>query len=119
MDEYDTGPTPPKGLENIRKIPKIQTAVALQDRTKDGLIPTIAAAGRGKIAERIIALALENDIKIREDGALADMLAAIDLDSPIPPEAFAAVAEILVYVYRANGMSDPFDAVLAATSGDA
>ena len=40
------------------------------------------------------------------------MLAAIELDSPIPAEAFMAVAEILSYVYRANGMPNPFDAVL-------
>ena len=39
---------------------------------------------------------------MREDADLAEMLSAIDIDSEIPIEAFAAVAEILVYVYRAN-----------------
>ena len=33
---------------------------------------------------------------------LAQILAAVDVDSDIPTEAFAAVAEILSYVYRAN-----------------
>ncbi|MEQ8165699.1 MAG: flagellar protein FhlB, partial [Alphaproteobacteria bacterium] len=32
----------------------------------------------------------------------AEVLEAVDLDSDIPLEAIAAVAEILVYVYRAN-----------------
>ena len=39
---------------------------------------------------------------MREDADLAEVLTAIDVDSEIPIEAFAAVAEILSYVYRAN-----------------
>ncbi len=97
---------------NIKKKPAKTTAVALQDQTRDRQVPRIVAAGRGKIAEKILQLAFENGIKVREDGALAEMLATIELDSPIPPEAFAAVAEILTYVYRANGEPNPFDAVL-------
>ncbi len=103
----DKGPTP----SNIKKIPKRQTAVALKDGTDKGEIPVIAAAGRGKIAEKILEIAYANGIKVREDGALAEMLATIELDSPIPAEAFMAVAEILSYVYRANGKPNPFDAI--------
>src|SRR5690554_1145496 len=88
---------------NAKKIPKRQTAVAINDGGGKGEIPKITAAGRGKIAEKILQLAFENDIKVREDGDLAEMLAQIELDSPIPSEAFMAVAEILSYVYRANG----------------
>jgi len=76
-------------------------------------VPKVVAAGRGRIAEQILQLAFDNGVKVREDGPLAEMLAAIELDSPIPSEAFAAVAEILAYVYRANGKPNPFDAVLA------
>lgn len=75
-------------------------------------LPHISAAGRGKIAEQILEIAFSQGIKVREDSALAEMLAAIELDSPIPHEAFAAVAEIMAYVYRANGQPNPFDAVL-------
>lgn len=57
-------------------------------------------------------LAFENDIKVREDSALAEMLAKIELDSPIPSEAFMAVAEILAYVYQANGKPNPFNVSL-------
>jgi flagellar biosynthesis protein len=39
------------------------------------------------------------------------MLAGIKIDSPIPSEAFMAVAEILSYVYRANGQPNPFDSL--------
>ena len=49
---------------------------------------------------------------MREDSALAEMLAKVELDSPIPSEAFMAVAEILSYVYKANGKPNPFDTSL-------
>ena len=97
---------------NLKEKNKRQTAVALKDRTAERLVPQVVAAGRGEIAEKILQLAFENGIKVKEDGALAEMLAAVELDSPIPSEAFMAVAEILYYVYRANGEPNPFDAVL-------
>jgi flagellar biosynthesis protein len=101
---------------NLKEKNKRQTAVALKDRTAEKLVPQVVAAGRGEIAEKIMQLAFENGIKVKEDGALAEMLAAVELDSPIPSEAFMAVAEILYYVYRANGEPNPFDAVLRETS---
>ena len=98
---------------NIKEKPEIQTAIALNSGDKEtGYIPQIMASGRGEIAEQILQLAFENDIKVREDSALAQILAKIDIDSPIPTEAFGAVAEILSYVYRANGEPNPFDVVL-------
>lgn len=92
-------------------IPKNQVAVAIEDGSDSGALPKVTAAGRGEIAEQILQLAIENGIKIREDGPLAEMLAVIELESPVPTEAFMAVAEILSYVYRAHGEPDPFDAV--------
>lgn len=116
VDQYDDGYSPPGKDDltplNTKKIPARKTAVALEDRTMKGEVPTIKAAGRGKIAEKILQLAFENGIKVREDSVLAEMLAKVELDSPIPSEAFMAVAEILSYLYRANGKPNPFDTVL-------
>jgi len=70
---------------------------------KNGRAPRVIAAGRGTVAEQILALAFANGVKVREDADLAELLSAVDLDSEIPLEAFTAVAEILSYVYRANG----------------
>ena len=81
-------------------------------------VPQVVAAGRGNIAEKIMQLAFDNDIKVKEDAALAEMLAAVELESPIPSEAFMAIAEILYYVYRANGEPNPFDAVLRDDKDD-
>ncbi|SBW01141.1 putative Flagellar biosynthetic protein [uncultured Alphaproteobacteria bacterium] len=65
--------------------------------------PKVIASGRGAIAEQILALAFANGVRVREDANLAEILSAVDVDTEIPLEAFAAVAEILAYVYRANG----------------
>lgn len=115
-DQFDDGykktdDDPLKPL-NIKEKSKSPVAVALDGGTADNSLPRITAAGRGKIAEQILQLAFAHGVRVREDAALADMLAAVELDSPIPSEAFLAVAEILTYVYRANGAPNPFDAVL-------
>jgi flagellar biosynthesis protein len=115
MDKYDDGRTGPGADRlpplNTKKIPGRQAAVAIKDGTEAGGIPKITAAGWGKIAEQILALAYANGIDVRQDSALAEMLTRIEVDSPIPSEAFMAVAEILSYVYRANGQPNPFDAI--------
>ena len=79
-------------------------AVALKKFGVDeSAIAKVVAAGYGKLAEEIIRLAFDNGVKVREDKDLAQMLAAIELDSDIPSEALVAIAEILAYVYKANG----------------
>ncbi len=117
VDEYDDGrkiiSDDALKPSNITDKPKRQTAVALTEGAELGDAPSITAAGRGKIAEQILALAFENGINVRQDSALAEMLAQIELDSPIPSEAFMAVAEILSYVYQANGKPNPFNVSLA------
>ena len=116
IDKYDNNGENPVTRSNIKKKPKSPIAVAIENSGKTGedgqKLPHVSAAGRGEIAEQILQIAFESGIKVREDGPLAEMLAAIELDSPIPHESFAAVAEILSYVYRANGEPNPFDALL-------
>ncbi len=116
IDQFDDGTKGP-GKDsltpsNTKKKPKIQTAVAITGGTAEDAMPRISAAGRGKLAEQILQLAFEQGINVREDSALAEMLAAVELDSPIPSDAFLAVAEVLAYVYKANNEPNPFDAVL-------
>lgn len=117
-DDPENDPQNPFKPLNIKAKNPRQTAVAVKDRTKERKVPQVVAAGRGKIAEKIMQLAFENGIKVKEDGPLAEMLAAVELDSPIPSEAFMAIAEILYYVYRANGEPNPFDAVLRDAMDD-
>lgn len=82
---------------------KDTVAVAMSYDAETDHVPKVVAGGRGSIAEQILEIAFANGVKVREDADLAELLSAIELDDMIPPEAFAAVAEILIYVYRANG----------------
>lgn len=86
-----------------------QKAVAIKDSSQSGTMPRVVASGQGTFAEQILQIAWANDIKVREDADLVEVLSAIDIDSEIPIEAFAAVAEILAYVYRANAGQIPID----------
>nr|MCU0540481.1 EscU/YscU/HrcU family type III secretion system export apparatus switch protein [Desulfobacterales bacterium] len=61
------------------------------------------ASGRGTTAENIIAAARACGVPLHADPALAETLAALDLDSRIPPELYRAVAEVLAFIYRLNG----------------
>ena len=81
------------------------TAVALRKYGIDeSALPKVVAAGYGVWAEKIVELAFQNGVRVREDKDLAQLLAAIEIDSDIPTEALVAVAEILAYVYKANGI---------------
>lgn len=87
------------GLDERRR----QIAVALHYDERNGRLPRVTATGTGAVAEQILAAAFAAGVKVREDADLAEILAAVEVDSEIPLEALAAVAEILSYVYRANG----------------
>jgi len=89
-------------LENPDKRNKEKLAVALSYERAGGEVPKVAAKGRGFIADAIIELAKKHNIEVREDSDLAMLLSKLEIDMPIPLEAYAAVAEILAYVYKAN-----------------
>lgn len=87
---------------------KRQVAVALKKYGMDeSAIPKIIASGYGKIAEEILSIAFHNGVKVREDKDLAELLAAIDIESEVPSEVLVAIAEILAYVYKVNQTYQP------------
>ena len=80
-------------------------AVAIKyERGKDPA-PRVVAKGTGHVAEAILALAREHGIAVRNDAALAEVLAQIELDRQIPVEAYVAVAEVLSYIFRERARS--------------
>lgn len=88
----------------MAKPPNKETvAVALAYKPESDSAPKILASGRGGIAEQILEVARARDIHVREDADLVQLLRVVEIGSEIPVAAFAAVAEILVYMYRANG----------------
>ncbi len=78
-------------------------AVAVEDDPEGA--PRVVAKGRGALAEQILQIAFERGVNVRSDADLAEILAAVEVDCEIPLQALAAVAEILSYVYRAQGRS--------------
>jgi flagellar biosynthesis protein len=79
-----------------------RAAVALKYDAATDNAPRVIAKGRGQVAEKIIALAREHGIPMREDPELVQMLTQIDLDQAIPPSLYQVVAELLAFVYRLN-----------------
>ena len=82
-------------------------AIAVKQGSDSEQIPKVIAGGRGRIAEQILEIAFSQGIRVREDADLAQMLSVVDVESEIPLEAFATVAEILTYVYEANNAMKP------------
>lgn len=80
-----------------------RVAIALSHDLDSSHAPTVIAKGYGEMAEQILRLAFDNDVKVRTDPDLAQILEVVEVDCEIPVQAFAAVAEILTYVYRMNG----------------
>ena len=74
--------------------------VALRYAPKKEPAPKVVAKGRGFLADKIIELAREHNIPIRQDKKLLQILSRLDLNEEIPPEVYKAVAEILAFVYR-------------------
>jgi flagellar biosynthesis protein len=61
--------------------------------------PEVVAAGRGALAERILAHAREAGVPVHRDPELADSLASLALGAEVPEELWAAVAEVLAWAY--------------------
>lgn len=77
-----------------------QKAVALRyDKEKDNA-PKVVGKGKGQIASNIIKLARENDIPIKEDADLVEMLSKVEIDKEVPPNLYKAVAEVFSFLYR-------------------
>ncbi|HEU4550314.1 MAG TPA: flagellar biosynthesis protein FlhB [Rhizomicrobium sp.] len=79
-------------------------AVALQYESGKMAAPVCVAKGVDALALRIRAVAEENDVPVVENPPLARALhAAIEIDEPVPPEHFKAVAQVIGYVFRLQG----------------
>ena len=81
---------------------KYRSAVSLKYDSRVNKSPLVTAKGTGLIAEKIIALAKENDIPIKEDPDLVQLLSQVDLNREIPASLYKVVAELLSFVYKLN-----------------
>ena len=75
-------------------------AVALGYNRSQDNAPKVLASGAGEIADKIISLAKEHDIPIKEDPDLIEILSKVEVDQEIPPNLYKAVAEIFSFLYK-------------------
>jgi flagellar biosynthetic protein FlhB len=85
-----------------------ELAVAIQYDPEKMAAPIVVAKGAGVLAQRIRRLALEHNIPVVERKPLAQLLyKEVDINRPVPDASYAAVAEVLAYVYQLKGKKMP------------
>ncbi len=82
---------------------KKKKAVALRYTPGKDTTPKVSAKGSGVVAEKIIELAREHGIPVKDDPDLIEILSKLDLEESIPPSTYVVVAELLAFVYSLNG----------------
>jgi len=85
-----------------------ELAIALQYDYEKMAAPMVLAKGAGVLAQRIRRLALESNVPIVERKELARTLYAdVEIGQPVPAEQYAAVAEVIRYIYQLKGKKLP------------
>jgi flagellar biosynthetic protein FlhB len=85
-----------------------ELAIAIKYDHETMIAPIVTAKGAGVVAERIRRLALENNVPIVERKELARAIFKdVEIGQPIPSDQFAAMAEVLRFVYELQGRSLP------------
>jgi flagellar biosynthetic protein FlhB len=85
-----------------------ELAIAIQYDPEKMAAPIVVAKGAGVFAARIRKLALEHGVPILERKPLAQALyREVEINQPIPQSRFAAVAEVLAYVYQLKNKKIP------------
>ena len=77
-------------------------AVALKYERKKDNAPKVTAKGSGKTAQKIIEIAKLNDIPIKEDKDLLELLSKVELDKEVPAQMYKAVAEVFSFIYNST-----------------
>lgn len=91
-------------------------AVALSYGEHDAA-PRVVAKGYGQIADTIVRTAREHGLYVHESRELVGLLMQVDLDAHIPPQLYAAVAELLAWLYRLEAGVQPDSDGHAAVPG--
>ena len=79
-------------------------AVALRYKPEQDDAPVVLAKGQDAVALRIVQIAEEHKVAVVENVPLARALyAQAELNQLIPPDLYAPVAEVLVYIFKLNG----------------
>ena len=96
--EKKVGPgSPQNGVHQLSARPQ---AVALSYDAARARAPRVTAQGGGDVAERIMELARQHNVPIKEDPLLVQLLSKLELGQMISPELYHVVAEVFAWLYR-------------------
>lgn len=87
----------------------VQKAAALKYDIDSDSAPKVVAKGKGETATNIIKLARDNNIPIKKDEDLVELLSKIDIDKEIPGSMYKAVAEIFSFIYDLSNKNKEID----------
>jgi len=80
----------------------MKKAVALKYDQTTNNAPFVNAKGENKSAQKIIKIAKEHDIPIKEDKDLIELLSKVELNQEVPQNLYKAVAELFSFIYKAS-----------------
>jgi flagellar biosynthesis protein len=76
--------------------------VAIKYKELHDDVPSVIAKGIGKIADKIIEIAKENNIPILKNTKVVNELYSLDIPSDIPEDMYFIVAKIIAYTLKLN-----------------
>ena len=80
----------------------MKKAVALRYEPEKDAAPKVVAKGAGRLAERILRLARESGVPVKENQDLVEALMKVEIQAQVPPELYEAVATVLAWAWRLN-----------------
>lgn len=76
----------------------VKQATALKYQLdKENSAPVVVASGMGVVAQKIVDVAVENNVPIFEDDSLSALLSQLSVGREVPTELFQAIVDIYVY----------------------
>lgn len=79
---------------------RYKTAVSLGYESGPDDVPEVSAKGEHFIADEIVRIARRYGIPVIERAELAQALNSIEIDQPIPPQLYEAVAALLIEIEK-------------------
>lgn len=92
-------PAPPADASASKPARPLRAVALRYDPLRDEA-PRVVASGERRMARRIIDVAREHGVPLYQDARLVDTLMRVPLGAQIPPQAYAAIAEVLAFVYQ-------------------
>ncbi len=95
--------------QDFNKDNYVQKAAALKYDVETDNAPKVIAKGKQETANNIIKIAKENNIPIKKDEDLVELLSQLEIDKEIPGSMYKAVAEIFSFIYDMTNRKDEID----------